>query len=246
MRVWLQRMGIPHGQVLRRGEGPGRSPEHLQTDVLLRRSSGSTGFTNERIIDGGLMMLDEEAGDGRQGSLFVEGVQLSELFYSALKKHPVPIWNQPYGTSRQQHGAGPARLARLPTTHPLEADTGALGSPTRAVRSGVKAQRHFRPTFISNLRLALARTPTPGSMSRRPGSSSTHPVPQWRRSPDDQPVDSTAHRPQWARKNPRVRQMIEVRRPTNGAPVAIRAGINARTHPRLSLQPLTLGRYRGS
>ena len=93
MREWLQRMGISHG---------GKSYNEVR-DQASRLSTckltfyysaakGRTGFTNERIVDGGLMMLDEEAGDGRQGSLFVEGVQLSESFYSALRRHPVPIW----------------------------------------------------------------------------------------------------------------------------------------------------------
>ena len=93
MRMWLQRMGISHG---------GKSYNEVR-DQAARLSTckltfyysaakGRTGFTNERIVDGGLMMLDEEAGSDRQDSLFVENVRLSESFYSALRRHPVPIW----------------------------------------------------------------------------------------------------------------------------------------------------------
>jgi Plasmid encoded RepA protein len=158
MRVWLQRMGIPHGgkSYAEVRDQAGRLSTCKLT-FYYDAARGRTGFTNERIVDGGLMMLDEEAGDGRQGSLFVEGVQLSESFYSALKKHPVPIWEPALRHIQNNSMALDLYVWLAYRLHVLLKPTpvhwGALHGQFGA---GFKAQRHFRPTFISNLRLALA------------------------------------------------------------------------------------------
>jgi hypothetical protein len=161
MRVWLQRMGIPHGgkSYAEVRDQAGRLSTCKLT-FYYDAARGRTGFTNERIVDGGLMMLDEEAGDGRQGSLFVEGVQLSESFYSALKKHPVPIWEPALRHIQNNSMALDLYVWLAYRLHVLLKPTpvhwGALHGQFGA---GFKAQRHFRPTFISNLRLALATYP---------------------------------------------------------------------------------------
>ena len=161
MREWLKRMGIPHG---------GKSYAEVR-DQAARLSTckltfyyaagkGRTGFSNERIVDDGLMMLDDEAGDGPQGNLFVEGVRLSESFYSALRKHPVPIWEPALQHIQNNSMALDVYVWLAYRLHVLQRPTtvhwGALHSQFGA---GFKAQRHFRPTFLSNLRLALATYP---------------------------------------------------------------------------------------
>jgi hypothetical protein len=161
MREWLQRMGIPHG---------GKSYAEVR-DQAARLSTckltfyyaaaqGRTGFQNERIVDDGLMMLEDEPSDGRQGSLFVESVRLSESFFSALRKHPVPIWEPALQHIQNNSMALDLYVWLAYRLHVLKRPTvvhwGALHSQFGA---GFKAQRHFRPTFLSNLRLALATYP---------------------------------------------------------------------------------------
>jgi hypothetical protein len=161
MREWLQRMGIPHG---------GKSYAEVR-DQAARLSTckltfyyaaakGRTGFSNERIVDDGMMMLDDDMGDRRQGGLFIEQVRLSESFYAALRKHPVPIWepalrhiqNNSMALDLYVWLAYRLHVLQLPIPVRWTALHGQFGG-------GFKALRHFRPTFLANLRLALATYP---------------------------------------------------------------------------------------
>jgi len=161
MRVWLQRMGIPHG---------GKSYNEVRDQAgrlstckltfYYAASKGRTGFSNEQIVDSGLLMLDEEVGDGRQSSLFVEGVRLSESFYSALRKHPVPIWEPALQHIQNNSMALDLYVWLAYRLHILQKPTAVhWGALHGQFGAGFKAQRHFRPTFVSNLRLALATYP---------------------------------------------------------------------------------------
>ncbi|HJS86200.1 MAG TPA: replication protein RepA [Acetobacteraceae bacterium] len=161
MREWLKRMGISHG---------GKSYTEVR-DQAARLSTckltfyyaaakGRTGFSNERIVDDGMIMLDDESGDSRQESLFIETVRLSETFYAALKKHPVPIWepalqhiqNNSMGLDLYVWLAYRLHVLQRPTPVRWAALHGQFGS-------GFRVLRHFRPTFLANLRLALAIYP---------------------------------------------------------------------------------------
>ena len=161
MREWLQRMGIPHGgkSYAEVRDQAGRLSTCKLT-FYYAAAKGRTGFTNERIVDGGLMMLDEEVGDDQQGTLFVEGVRLSESFYSALKKHPVPIWEPALQHIQNNSMALDLYVWLAYRLHILQKPTSVhWGALHGQFGAGFKAQRHFRPTFLSNLRLALATYP---------------------------------------------------------------------------------------
>jgi hypothetical protein len=56
---------------------------HLQGD------GRTTGLLNVGIVDKALFL--DEGGDGRQGRLTLETAKLSEGFYEALKRHPIPL-----------------------------------------------------------------------------------------------------------------------------------------------------------
>jgi hypothetical protein len=161
MRDWLQRMGIPHG---------GKSYAEVR-DQAARLSTckltfyyaaakGRMGFSNERIVDDGLLMLDDEPSDGRQGSLFIERVRLSESFYAALRKHPVPIWEPALRHIQNNSMALDLYVWLAYRLHVLQRPTPVhWGALHAQFGGGFKAIRHFRPTFLSNLRLALATYP---------------------------------------------------------------------------------------
>ena len=161
MRECLQRMGIPHGgKSYAEVRDQANRLSTCKLTFYYAAAKGRTGFTNERIVDGGLMMLDEEVDDGQQGSLFMEGVRLSESFYSALRKHPVPIWEPALQHIQNNSMALDLYVWLAYRLHILQKPTpvhwGALHGQFGA---GFMAQRHFRPTFASNLRLALATYP---------------------------------------------------------------------------------------
>lgn len=162
MREWLKRMGIPHG---------GKSYAEVRDQAArlstckltfyYAASKGRTGFSNERIIDDGMMMLDDDSPeDDRQVPLFIENVRLSESFFAALCKHPVPIWEPALQHIQNNSMALDLYVWLAYRLHILQRPTivhwGALHGQFGA---GFKALRHFRPTFVSNLRLALATYP---------------------------------------------------------------------------------------
>jgi Plasmid encoded RepA protein len=162
MREWLKRMGISHG---------GKSYAEVRDQAArlstckltfyYAASKGRTGFSNERIIDDGMMMLDDDnPEDDRQASLFIENVRLSESFFAALRKHPVPIWEPALQHIQNNSMALDLYVWLAYRLHilqkPITVHWGALHGQFGA---GFKALRHFRPTFVSNLRLALATYP---------------------------------------------------------------------------------------
>ena len=162
MREWLKRMGISHG---------GKSYAEVRDQAArlstckltfyYSASRGRTGFSNERIVDDGMLMMDDDAtDDNRQGSLFIENVRLSESFFAALRKHPVPIWEPALQHIKNNSMALDLYVWLAYRLHILQKPTrvhwGALHGQFGA---GFKALRHFRPTFIDNLRLALATYP---------------------------------------------------------------------------------------
>lgn len=162
MREWLQRMGIPHG---------GKSYAEVR-DQAARLSTckltfyyaaakGRTGFSNERIVDDGLIMLDDETmGDARQAVLFIEKVRLSESFYAALRRHPVPIWEPALQHIQNNSMALDLYVWLAYRLHVLQRPTPVRWAALHAqFGGGFKALRHFRPTFLGNLQLALATYP---------------------------------------------------------------------------------------
>ncbi|WP_426960328.1 replication protein RepA [Muricoccus radiodurans] len=161
MREWLQRMGIPHGgksYVEVRDQAARLSTCKLT--FYYAAAKGRTGFSNERIVDDGMLMLDDDGGDTRQGSLFIERVRLSESFHAALQKHPVPIWEPALRHIQNNSMALDLYVWLAYRLHVLQRPTPVRWAALHGqFGGGFKALRHFRPTFLANLRLALTTYP---------------------------------------------------------------------------------------
>lgn len=161
MREWLQRMGIPHG---------GKSYAEVR-DQAARLSTckltfyyaaakGRTGFSNERIVDGGMLVLEDDGSNTQQGTLFVERVRLSESFHAALRRHPVPIWEPALRHIQNNSMALDLYVWLAYRLHVLQRPTPVRWAALHSqFGGGFKALRHFRPTFLANLRLALTTYP---------------------------------------------------------------------------------------
>jgi Plasmid encoded RepA protein len=158
MREWLRRMGVsPGGKTFREVR---EQATRLSTCKLsfYWPQSGGMGFSNERIVDGGILFNDPA--DDRQGSLFADTVRLSESFYNALRKHPVPLWEPAIRQLQNNSMALDLYVWLSYRLHVLKKPT-----PIHWPRlheqfgSGFKAIRQFKPTFIANLELALTVYP---------------------------------------------------------------------------------------
>lgn len=88
LRDWLSRMGIPVG---------GRTLKDVrdQTERISRcrltfevRQGNRVGMANQSITDQAIFL---DSDDPAQGRLFAQIARLSEPFFEALKRHPVPI-----------------------------------------------------------------------------------------------------------------------------------------------------------
>lgn len=154
MNVWLDRMGISAGGSTYRSVQNQVERINLCRLTFYWDDDRAGGFAKENIVDSGLRL---RADDDRQGVLWQETVKLSDTFFAALKRHPVPVWEPAI-----RHIAGHSMAIDVYVwlayrLHVLKASTpvswAALFSQ---FGGGYKAVFHFRPEFKKALDLALA------------------------------------------------------------------------------------------
>ena len=163
MREWLRRLGIAQGgKSIREVLDQATRLSICKLTFFYQNANGGTGFSSERIVDDGVLFLEPSAED-RQGHLFVETVRLSQSFYDALSRHPVPLW-EPAIRAIQNNSMGLDLYVWLAyRLHVLSKPT-SIRWPRlhQQFGAGFKSQRQFKPTFIGNLKLALAVYPDAG------------------------------------------------------------------------------------
>jgi hypothetical protein len=154
LRMWLARMGIPHG---------GKSIKEVreQAERISRCSltfhvhkGGRAGLLNQHIVDTALF-LDRD--DPAQGSLFLETARLSETFWEQLQRHPVPIEEAAIRAINNNSMALDIYCWLAYRLHVLPG-TRAISWKALHIQFGGGFSRldHFRPRFLENLQLALA------------------------------------------------------------------------------------------
>ena len=155
MNQWLHRMGIPLG---------GKSIHSIK-DQAERISRCSFTFDGKGAKAGGIARMTifdralfAEADDiPGQGNLFPQVAKLSEQFFQQLTDHPVPleeaavraISNNSMALDLYAWLAYRLHVLKAPTPVSWTALKGQFGA-------GFDSMRHFRPTFLDNLKLALA------------------------------------------------------------------------------------------
>jgi len=153
MREWLRRMGIAQGgKSIREVRDQATRLSICKLTFFYQNANGGTGFSSEPA-----------GADDRKEHLFVETVRLSQSFYDALSRHPVPLW-EPAIRAIQNNSMGLDLYVWLAyRLHVLSKPT-AIRWPRlhQQFGAGFKSQRQFKPTFISNLKLALAVYPDAG------------------------------------------------------------------------------------
>ena len=160
MRDWLRRMGIAQGgKSIREVREQATRLSVCRLTFFYPHSSGGTGFSSERIVDDGVLFLEQNH-DDRQERLFVETVRLSQSFYDALCKHPVPLWEPALRQIQNNSMALDLYVWLAYRLHVLTKPT-SIHWPKlhEQFGGGFKALRQFKPTLIENLKLALAVYP---------------------------------------------------------------------------------------
>lgn len=157
LTAWMQRLGVPKG---------GRSFNEVrdQADRVSRcritfhmTRNGRTSLVNQNILDAAVF-LDRQ--DSDQGKLFPEVAKLSEGFFDQLKKHPVPVEETAIRALNNNSMALDIYCWLAYRLHSLSGPTPITWSAIyKQFGAGFKMQKHFKPTFLDNLALALAVYP---------------------------------------------------------------------------------------
>jgi len=157
-RDWMVRIGIPLG-------GKSGKSVREQAELLSRcrltfhiGGAGRSGLINQAIVDRALFLDADDA--GRQGRLSLEMARLSEGFFEALKKHPIPLEEAAIRALSNNSAALDCYLWLAYRLH-------AMTQPRLVTWAALKAQHgtgyrttfHFKERFTGVLAMALAVYP---------------------------------------------------------------------------------------
>ncbi|WP_328702782.1 replication protein RepA [Belnapia mucosa] len=154
LRDWLGRMGISSG-------GKSQKDVREQAERIARcrftfhvTTGSRVGLVNQNVMDTAMFVPAE---DPAQGSLFVEVARLSEVFFDQLRKHPVPVEEAAVRSISNNSMALDLYAWLAYRLHALEKSTPVSWAALKGqFGAGCSRMNNFKPTFIANLKLALA------------------------------------------------------------------------------------------
>jgi Plasmid encoded RepA protein len=156
MRDWLGRMNVPIGgkqMALIRDQAERISRCHLSFTI---KSGKGERFEQQSIVEGAIFLHSE----GTQGSLFPETAKLSEPFFRELRRHSVPLEEAAIRAIANNSMALDLYAWLAYRLHVLGGPTAVSWAALKQqFGTGFRALAHFKPTFLSNLRLAMAVYP---------------------------------------------------------------------------------------
>ena len=157
MRDWMERMGLSVGGETARSlrEQAGRiSACSLK---FFWEDDAKEGWTAGRIVNSGLRFHVPESA---QGSLWEERVVLDEIFWTALRDHPVPLQEAAIRELRDRSMSLDIYVWLAWRLHTLAKATPVSWPAIHAqFGTGFRELRHFRPRFIEALGAAVAAYP---------------------------------------------------------------------------------------
>jgi hypothetical protein len=159
MHAWLGRMGIPvGGKSYRLIREQAERITACRLSFFWHRNHGGQAFARDSIIEGGLAFHEHD--DAHQASLWSEYVYLSPAYYSALQRHPVPLWEPALRHLAGSSLALDAYAWLAYRLHILE-QPAVISWPALYAQfgGGFKAMFHFKPAFSAAIKLALAVYP---------------------------------------------------------------------------------------
>lgn len=153
MNAWLDRMGVAAGGSTYKAVQDQANRISLCRLTFYWDKDGQDGIAKGDIVDGRIRLKDDE----RQNALWQETVRLSDTFFKALKRHPVPIWEPAIKHIGGHSMAIDVYVWLAYRLHVLSEST-PVSWPALFAQfgGGYKAMFHFRPEFKKALDLALA------------------------------------------------------------------------------------------
>jgi hypothetical protein len=158
-RTWMSRIGVPWG-------GSSGKAVREQAELISRcrltfhfqGGAGRSGLVNQSVVDGALFM--EADNGGKQGRLSLETAKLSEGFFEALKKHPIPLEEAAIKALANNSAALDCYIWLAYRLHSLTGPRMVTWQALKAQHgAGFKELYHFKSKFPTVLQLALAVYP---------------------------------------------------------------------------------------
>ena len=160
MREWMRRMGVTLG-----GKSYREVREQANRISACRltfswKEGQTVGFVRDSVVAGGLGLYDLLEEDERQARLWVDTVRLSDNFYQALCRHPVPIWEPALRHIANRSMAIDVYIWLSYRLHCLDAPTTVRwASLHEQFGAGFKNLFQFKPRFADSVAMALAVYP---------------------------------------------------------------------------------------
>lgn len=158
-RTWMGRIGVPWG-------GSSGKAVREQAELISRcrltfhfqGGAGRSGLVNQSVVDGALFL--EADRPGKQGRLSLETAKLSEGFFDALKKHPIPLEEAAIKALANNSAALDCYIWLAYRLHSLSGPRLVTWQALKAQHgAGFKELYHFKSKFQGVLQLALAVYP---------------------------------------------------------------------------------------
>jgi hypothetical protein len=157
MRDWMERMGLAIGGETAHALREQAARISACSLKFFWEDAGSDGFERGAIVRSGLRFHAE---DSSQGSLWEDRVVLDEVFFAALRDHPVPLLEAAIRQLRDRSMSLDIYVWLAWRLHDLARATSISWPALHAqFGTGFKAVRQFKPRFIEALGAALAAYP---------------------------------------------------------------------------------------
>ncbi len=158
MREWLERMGIAYGGETAKALREQASRISACSLKFFWEGDEEDGWTASRIVNSGLRFHAMET--EHQTSLWEDRVVLDEIFYKALRDHPVPLQEAAIRQLRDRSMSLDLYVWLAWRLHTLNKPTPITWAAIHAqFGAGFQAIRHFRPRFLDALGPAVAAYP---------------------------------------------------------------------------------------
>ncbi|MDX1539897.1 MAG: replication protein RepA [Geminicoccaceae bacterium] len=159
MRDWMGRMGVTLGGQSYRDVREQANRISACRLTFSWQEGATVGFVRDNVVAGGIS-LHELHEDDRQGRLWIDTVRLSDNFYQALCRHPVPIWEPALRHIANRSMAIDLYIWLSYRLHSLRKATPIGWSALHAqFGASYKHLFQFRPRFAESLAMALAVYP---------------------------------------------------------------------------------------
>jgi hypothetical protein len=157
MRDWMERMGLAIGGETARALREQAARISACSLKFFWEDAGSDGFERGAIVRSGLRFHAE---DSAQGALWEDRVVLDEVFFAALRDHPVPLLEAAIRQLRDRSMSLDIYVWLAWRLHRLaKATTISWPALHAQFGTGFKAVRQFKPRFTEALEAALAAYP---------------------------------------------------------------------------------------